>query len=729
MEMFIIGSAIALGNYMNSDRKENDQSVKLSRNNMPSGDLIYNSNRTREIDAEMLSRAQKKHPERVRRMFPDVSENAKTNVNPTDGYSVGDIGAPINFDTTQGQQYNPSNIVPPKDPNYNAFNPETAQAFSFQTLNVDNSPMFRNQLQYSPASATYDEQSSSVSLLTGKPLDMTHTNMQPFFSSKNQQTQVSNDNSLVRLERFTGRPSIENMGTYSKKMEKTSYVNQGEPVKRAGIDQLTDRYSRAVDAVKPDNNLYKTPIKAEIVTPFDRDERRLPPGIDQTRSASNPKSVYSGVVVQGQKGSTRGMIPDSREIPKNNFIEYDTQNYTGNRSQLTTGAARANPNVREFVTGTNEYESKYKGPSVYQHRSKNIVSDKMKWKNSINNNVNRRIETFKPNIISATGNVNKGRQIGGFTVKEQQNERTLPLGQKYYSKATMDRNVNPFNNTIKDATSVNTVGAINPKSTFMTDTNYRFDQENWKRDLQVTHKELLIENKYVGQAHDNQGMGITQNTFEHYTTTKETNLHDRSKDGQVKGLTLNHMSYDSVFETGENKTKETSRLGMTKGVTSKQVKVPLPKSDFHTPMNKDYLGVGSSLITADVDRANFENSVDVYEGRPDFGNIINGGRIVDRGLDAKRMEEHQIKDDTTVDGRINPSLRRDNTTSGYLDTDVYLKESVEYVPGTQELVTKMQPLGDKRLQPQVVIKDEYEQNNRLDSTIRITNDLFPWIKK
>jgi hypothetical protein len=729
VEMFIIGSAMALGNYMNGvDRKKVDEKVIVSGHNKPSGDLIYNSNRSIEIDAEMLERAKKKHPERVRRMFPEVPENAKNNVFPDSDFG-GEIGAPVNFDTSKQQKYNPSNIVPEKDLNYNAYNPQTSKEFAFQTLNVDNSPMFRNDLNYSPASVD-NNQGGSISLLSGKPLDMTHTNMQPFFSSKNKQSNLADDgNSQVRLERFTGVPSSNNMGTYSKKTERTGYMNQGDSFIKANSNQLPDRYSRAVDAVKPNNNLYTTPIQPKLVTPFDRDERVLPPGIDETRSKSNQKSTYSGVTVQGQKGSVRGLIAESRVLPKNNFVEYNPENYVGNRSELTNGATRSNPSVREY-TSTNEYKSGYTGPSVYQsaRNTKDIKSDKLKWKNSINNNVNKRLDTFKPHILAATGTT-KPRQIGGFTIKEQQNERHLPKGQKYFSKGTIDRTMNPLRGTIKDATGINTIGAINPSSTFINESNYRFDQENWKRDLQVTHKELLIENKYIGQGHDNQGMGITQNTFEHYTTTKETNLHDNSQKGQTKGITLNHMSYDSVFETGENKTKETSRMGINTGPTNKQVIVPIPENDFNAPTKKDYMGIGSSYIPEGIDRDNFENSVDTYEGRPDFGNHYNAGKSLNktRGADIKRIEKHEIKDNTTVKGRIQVGLGRDNPDK-YLDTDVYLKETVNY-PTDQELVNKIQPLGDRRLQPEVVIKDEYTQNNRLDSTIRISNDLYPWLKK
>jgi hypothetical protein len=44
-----------------------------------------------------------------------------------------------------------------------------------------------------------------------------------------------------------------------------------------------------------------------------------------------------------------------------------------------------------------------------------------------------------------------------------------------------------------------------------------------------------------------------------------------------------------------------------------------------------------------------------------------------------------------------------------------------------KLVTKIQPIGQQRLEPEVRIKDEYNTLDRLNSTPRIPNDLYPWL--
>jgi len=697
MEMLIIGTGCALGYYMGKDgkRKTIAPHIQVSKHDIPSGPLIYESNRVKQVDDQIRELAKPKHQEKVKRMFPhDYSKPQTVFSRESEEYAM---GAPVNFntDSTQQQFANTISSVAAKDPNYLSYNPETAQAFAFKNVNVDNSPMFRNNLQYQ-SSGAYTEPTGNVSLLSGIPTNFTHTNMQPMFSSRNKQNGVENDNSQHLLERYTGVPSTDNAGTYSKKVERPGFVNQGDIYKRPDINALTNRYERAVNAVKPENNLYNTPFEPQRELPFQSDKRVLPKSIDETR-ISNPKLVYNGVVVQGQKGSTRGYVGSTRDF-KSLFTESDVSNYIGNKSSITSKAAIATPNIHN-LSGNQEYENNYMGPQTSNITEFDYHNSTNMHKNTLNNTVTRQIGVHQPEIVSMTGLTKNKPSIGGFTVKQQHKEYQTPNGQAYLPNATANRDVNEFKTTIKDITSKNTVGPINPTSTFMTESAYRYDVENMN--LVPTSKQMLSKNDYIGQGHWDKGMGITQNTVENFTTSKETLLHDQSKKGSKRSEVGHHMSYDSVFAGSGN---------------------------YSETLVKDYMSNGKSTNAtgSQIERGNFNESVDVYEGRLEFGNHFNGGQMGDKGTDMRREEEYRVKDNTTVEGRVNPTLRHDNVDK-YLDTNVYLKDNVESLDS--KLVTKLPPIGEARLQPQVRIKDELIQEDRLDSSVRISNDMYPWIKK
>jgi hypothetical protein len=734
MEMLIIGTGCALGYYMGDNRKRIQQNVRVSDHDKPSGPNIYSSNRVQEVDDSIRKLAEPKYKEKVKRAFPHDYQKP-VDVFGSD-YDFGTAGAPINFESTGQAQFQKTvRDMSSRDPNFSTFNPETAQALSYNKINLDDSPMFRSNLDYQPASA-YQEpnhsvsllggQDNSISLLSGQKTDFTHNNMEPFFSSRNKQPSVDNDNSQILLEKFTGVPSSEDAGSYSKKTERVGFVNQGQSFIKPNISQLQNRYSRAVNAIKPENNLFYTPIKAYVETPFNSDTRPLPNNIDETRGLNNQKSLYSGVIVQGQKGSTRGLIPSTREIPKNNFTEYKPTDYLGNRASHTSKSYTIAPHIRES-TFTSEYASKYRGPSTQQNPNKtNYLNDTRAFISADNNNVRRHIETFQPNIISVTGHVNKNPEIGGFTIKEQDKEYSTPNGQAYYPNATADRNVNPFSTTLREATGKTMSGAINPSSTLMKDSAYRLDVNNMH--LDTTGKELLSKNKYIGQGHYDKGMGITQNKFIDFTTSKETLIHDNSKKGSKRSLVEKTMSYDSVFDTGADSTKKTNRMGTNRGNTLKHSKVGKVFDDYHMPTKENHFShpINTLATGSRIERDEFNESLDVYEGRVEFGNHYNGPQLGDAGITAKHNEEFQIKDDTTVQGRFNQGLAHDNKKK-HLDTEVYLKSAIE--SNDSKLVTKIQPIGQQRLEPEVRIKDEYNTLDRLNSTPRISNDLYPWLKK
>ncbi|KAJ3014891.1 UNVERIFIED_CONTAM: hypothetical protein HDU68_000090, partial [Siphonaria sp. JEL0065] len=161
---------------------------------------------------------------------------------------------------------------------------------------------------------------ANLSTLTGLPLDMSHANMQPMFGKTIRQPGHENENSQVLLERFTGVPSSENQGTYSKRREVENPppkpdVLQISAFQNTNIYNLKDIYSRTQikdshDYVSPTNGGFRDyPSRHETVT-----ATVLPPNIDATRSILRKQKTNTVAVIPGQKGSSRSVIPNIKRL-------------------------------------------------------------------------------------------------------------------------------------------------------------------------------------------------------------------------------------------------------------------------------------------------------------------------------------------------------------------------------------------------------------------------------
>lgn len=305
----------ALGYQLNKDGKQNrsfNRNIIVSPNRIPSGSVIYDSNRVAEVDNYMRNVAAAKHADKVRQMFPldydkpiNIYPNDLQSDNPATLLDLGGLGAAgDNFQKNVAQAAS-TNI------NVAAYNPQTGRPLETTVANVDASPMFR------PAAfqQRISEFGAPVSLLTGLPLDVTHANMNPMFGKMVRQPGVSNENTQVLLERYTGVPSSEDQGTYGVKREVLNPLpSNPENPQKANIQQVADLYQRAAWSIKPSHD-YQTPVKAFRDMPMKSDVRIMPLSIDQMRGALHKQVTYSGVMIPGQKGSTRPMMPNMRKNP------------------------------------------------------------------------------------------------------------------------------------------------------------------------------------------------------------------------------------------------------------------------------------------------------------------------------------------------------------------------------------------------------------------------------
>lgn len=721
MELLVIAAGSTLGYLLsNNERPSFQRDVIVSPHDQPSGDgIIYDSNRVRQVRQDEQNLAIPKYAERMKRTFP-ADYNKKQQVFPGDG-NLDDTNANVTGMFSKGSAQDnflqSLNQTLQKNVNQAAFDPSNSQYARNQATKLVIPA--KNGLKYQDPNQ-YQEPNGNISLLSGKPVQWTHTNMQPYFGKSKNQVSSNNDNALTVLERFTGVPSVENQGTYSQKREVSNpFPNNPENPFKSSISQLKNRYDRAVTAVGNYGfHDYQTPVKPTRDLPFNKDIRTLPKNIDQSRSLGNQKIIYQGVTTGGQKGSTRAMaslIPAPKKASM--FHQSKTEDYTPNRSVTTVARDLNIPEVRN-VARTSIYENDYVGPSTPFYKkngSENQASN-------INpNKVTRRMDSYQDPIGAATSAVKGIFQPGGFQLKEGYKGNSVPLllghsetNGSYVMTTDIPRG------TIKDVTSVNTVGQINrsgPKD------NTGYQQQLESIDLDATLNEMLSENKYAGQPHYDYGNGVRKQTYDPFVTVKETLLSDNSGKGTAKSAVPKHMSYDTVYETGKD-TKLTKWTAPRRDPGTKPVADQIITQNDYNAATTDYTG-NFTGFKKDLHREQFNNSVNNTFNPVNFGGIVQNGKQ-GNGDDSKRLQAHLQKEDSTVNGRFNPSLRHDNEGSR--------------LQFSAELANEMPTIGEKLITkkissntlfiPKTVLKENTSsENSRLDNGLRITNDLFPWIKK
>ncbi|RKO92968.1 hypothetical protein BDK51DRAFT_44531 [Blyttiomyces helicus] len=730
MELLIIGSGCLLGYVLNQNGKQKDvgnPNVLISPNNVPSGPLIYDSNRVEQVDQYDRNLAAKKHAEKVKQLFP-LDYNRPVNIFGNDNAS--DYPARYvtdnNVFATQGSaghqfQKNVATSIA-TDINTMSFDPQTGQSFALsENENISKTPMFRSATFQLPGQNSFNEMGSDISLLSGRALDMSHANMNPMFGKMIKQPSASNNNSQVLLEKFTGMPSTDDQGTYFPlKMEVLNPPPQNpENPRKANIDQLSDTVSRA-QAVVGKSQEYITPTRSFRDLPFKKDVYALPPNIDQTRSVVNPKLSYTAQIVPGQKGSTRPTLPNVSANPYDLTTDVNPNTFVPNKSTKTSASRQTYPVVRN-VRATQETDITYFTPPnrLIKPTDIGVMSDP--YLNQLNDSVTAKMEAFTPDLGIARGQVERAKNTGLFIMKEpEKGFQQKYTGQPFKNMGPTLRSVDAPNITVKDVTARNTTGAINPS-------NFTKDNTGYKKvrfDLLATNKSINAKNTYVGQPHKDSGNGIRKQTFDDFTTTKEINQFSHS--GFAKGEVPAHMSYEANFETYTNNEIVNEHLGFATGQVMRQtsdggiIEYTMPK--VHA---ENYLTNPSSIVPKEIDRDQFYEGLDVDVPNVEFGNHYNGGKI-GNGEDGKRKSTMRSKQELVVPGRFNPA-KNNETPEQLLTCETNLKS--QNTTEDRPLVNRTQPTDVVTPRMLVTIKNSNQEalNPRMDPEIKITSDLFPFV--
>src|SRR6478609_2480976 len=722
MEMLIIGSGCFLGYLLNKDGKQSrsdNRPVMVSPNRLPLGTVIYDNNRVADVDNYVRNLAAAKHAEKVRQMFPhdytlpnnifpnDLQGDVHTSLIDLTGNNGGPDSARSRF-ANNVQQAAAVNV------NTAAYNPDTGKPFTIATTqNIDTSPMFRP----SSYSTLATEFAGPVSLLTGLPLEMTHANMNPMFGKMVRQPGVSNENSQVLLEMYTGMPSSDDQGTYRQKREVINPLpNNPENLQRANINQVSDFVQRVSSSIKPSHE-YKTPVKAFRDLPMKNDVRIIP-----TTGVNKKQVTYGGVMIPGQKGSTRPMTPNMRDNRWDLLHETKNEDLVPTRSVLQGSKANVVPTVRN-VNATSVTENNYFAPANNWKKVTNVGGMADMYKTQMDEAVTRRIEPFAPGFGGARGR-DMGPNTGVYMMKDPEkgfaNERQ---GQPHQGKVggRLRDNVSTPEVTLRDILSENKTGAIN--------INGLKDNTAWKKQnlrLDVTNKSMNAENPFRGQPFKNLGMGQRKHKIQKWVTNKEMNQF--SKQGNPKGLTSAPVDKNAVIELDTNKEVEMDHYGVATALNNKPISdggeiVP----DGEKLMVTDYTMLPKGMSMG-RDRQTFIDGTELEYDRVDFGGYYKGVKV-GNGDDAKRSGRVQIKEEMIVEGRMNVPLKRDNPNDT-MEMEANLRPEKETID--RKMMTRTQPkeVITDRTPMLTRVKNTEVINPRLDITTKVTltSDPYPWIK-
>ena len=687
MEALILLGSATIGYLLNKDGKQDrspSQQVDIPDSSKPTGPLIYESHRVQEVDEYQRGLAVGKAQQRIKQMYPDTymqpnSIMSSSTVDNSNSYaSLSDLsGSAQNFfDSSQTGITNP-NILP--------FDPQTGSAITKKMNSLMNDTAFHT---YNFKGPKVDA-SQQLSSLTGLPLDMVHGNMQPFYGGSVKQQGLKNENGQVLLERFTGIPSSDNYGTYSQRQElPLAPPSNPDNVRRPGYSQVPDARSRVQASVRPTNE-YITPVKSVRDLPINQNVQVYPKGIDETRREGGQQISYTVPVIEGQKGSNRGMLPNIQDNKWSLFTEIAANDTFGNRSDLTSQKQRPNTSIFE-TKGTLEYAQDYTGPSNSQIKSDSSQqlseSQIAKLKDSLFNPL-----IYTPEFGIASGPDSKSQRTQGVILLNNplSDKEENYMGVGYKNSGFRDQDINSPELTVKSTYPKDqNAGTLNPKGDaagLYTDTMY---------DAPITNKEMSGDNKYIGQPHRDQGQGGRDTDYSLEATLKEMNLHDQTGNPSAQ------------VAAGVDTDREFTNLG-----------AELFMSDY-------YPIPGISNSGKEVYRAETKKGYTKSTNKPEFGNYFTAGKDSKQG-ELNRDIQTLIKEDTTVEGRAGPALKRDNKKSP-LSMDVQFKEDTPHKATTfsRKLPTVAEvnnaSINTKARNTEVI-------NPRFDPMIKVTSDLFPYM--
>lgn len=433
--------------------------------------------------------------------------------------------------------------------------------------------------------------------------DFSHNNMTPFFGgSVKQNTNLDNNVNNVLLENYTGVGEIYDI----KKQENLCFADV-----RQDVDTATTKYTNSYE--EEYERMIKSSIKSNEL-PFDKvyvgpglnsgyddkptqvgfqpdtREYALPKNVDELRVKSNPKNIYEGRVVEGQKGKNRGIQPKVNKNRVDTFSEMTPERYL-----KTTGAyLKDKHRPCQIVKDTNRKKSVSYSGNVYKN---------------IGNEQSSKLQPTKKKILKAYGlrnpdhdHIGKGFIFdhGRKNILVYNNERDVTSTRTYEGNLTtlVKSLIAPVQDVFKVTTKEYTIGnarEFGQMQTTFPDKQTIYDPNDIAR---TTIKETNIHDTRTGDVVGGKKSIVYDPDDVTRTTLKET-LPSYENVINMKGGAKKQTIYDpddvtrtTIRETTENNDHNgnINRLEGAGGYETNEMNAPNTHKQFTS--DKEYMGTG-----------------------------------------------------------------------------------------------------------------------------------------
>ncbi len=729
MEALIVAGACAVAKWVTEPTKSRKSpNVPISPNKEPNAPLIYGGDRLRTVDAYVRDLAGEKHRERIKQQYPDSYDKPPT-VQPSDpmGFqdSLGSIGAPVNFDThgpsaaksfEQNQQASVAS-----NPTIAPYDPQKGLPIAKKSSNsIDDSPMFRDfKFNDTPnRQAPVDPNGKEISFLTGQPIETFHGNMQPFYKGT---LPPSPDDlqSNARLESMTGVDNGMGLIRPLKREVENAMPNTPQDIRKADGSYITGQRNRVLASIKPSYD-YMSPVRSTRDAPINSHSIRvLPNGIDKTRSVMNQQKSYQTPLVGGQKGTSRAPLPNARVNRWDLTKEKGITDMFPTKSAYSGNARLILPTVRNLNSTRTTSTNGYVGTPTNVLLKNNVDLQHANIRTGFNERINDR-ESFTPSLGIATATLKLSGPKGQLRLRlPDKGFKMASMGAPFFGKGAMKYNVVAPNVTLNDMLATS-LGPANPTGRQM-NIGYLNNLQNVQ--VPMTTKAMTSNNNYISLPRWSLGNGARNHEFTPWSTEREMNLYSTYGRGNV----YSDVQANPIMGHLESNTNREMQ-GEISGGPRNLYNAPQQHGQLLDEMPpetlvSDYYANPRAPIQAprmrtDIDNISFKEVID-------FGGYYHHGKT-GNGQSTNRDQLMRIKNDQSVEGRMNVGLSHDNL--GQPDVQIEICDDIPLQ--NREGMLRVQPTAVTVNHNPISIRSANKEamNPRLDPSIKITSDLFPFVQ-
>jgi hypothetical protein len=367
----------------------------------------------------------------------------------------------------------------------------------------------------------------TVSLLTGLPIDNSHSNMVPFFGSNTRQNIEKFTNESL-LDAYTGKTSsFAHKREVGKFFQETAQDIHGTPIFTNSVN--TDRYIPSLyhQNEKP---FVDERIAAPIAGTYENNILPTFKSVDELRVASNPKTTYNGRTIMGQLGETRGIQADVEKQRPERFYEKTQDHLFKTPGHVVSSKAAENyaDNFRD--TSRSEYNVSYYGGasnsdfSASKQRAKLISGGNIPITDALVQEPKR--VNFENDYLRNVVGQETSHDYGRSSIKLYETDRATTAQTHLLNAGSVQQGVKTIPRDLPRATHKETTIFANTNTGHV---KTRFDKgsaEAYRTGMtdvtpKTTHKETSILNNYRGNFQDRKGMGYLVKKYDAKTTGKE----------------------------------------------------------------------------------------------------------------------------------------------------------------------------------------------------------------